>query len=97
MNQSAGTLADKLQTLSPEDIAAVEEFVDLLRARKLDRALTRAAEQTSAPAFDAVWNNPEDDVYDALRFRRSCSGAISIYQPIRIQAAPRGDREQPVL
>jgi hypothetical protein len=30
------------------------------------RALTRAAAATSEPAFAAIWNNPEDDVYDAL-------------------------------
>jgi hypothetical protein len=28
--------------------------------------LTRAAAAASAPAFAEVWNNPEDDVYDAL-------------------------------
>jgi PHD/YefM family antitoxin component YafN of YafNO toxin-antitoxin module len=30
------------------------------------RALVRAGAEVSAPAFAAVWNNPEDDVYDAL-------------------------------
>ena len=29
-------------------------------------AMTRAATLTSAPAFAAIWNNPEDAVYDAL-------------------------------
>ena len=28
------------------------------------RALTRAAATTSAPAFERVWSNPEDDAYD---------------------------------
>jgi hypothetical protein len=31
-----------------------------------ERGLTRAAAAASAPAFGEVWNNPEDDVYDAL-------------------------------
>jgi hypothetical protein len=31
-----------------------------------DRAITRAAALTSAPALAAIWNNPEDAVYDAL-------------------------------
>jgi hypothetical protein len=31
-----------------------------------ERELTRGAAEASAPAFAAVWNNPEDDVYDAL-------------------------------
>jgi hypothetical protein len=31
-----------------------------------DDALVAGFAQGSAPAFSAVWNNPEDDVYDAL-------------------------------
>jgi hypothetical protein len=34
--------------------------------RSQERALTRAATAASAPAFAEIWNNPEDDVYDAL-------------------------------
>ena len=34
--------------------------------REQERALARAAAAASAPAFAEVWNNPEDDVYDAL-------------------------------
>jgi hypothetical protein len=35
-------------------------------ASSSDSAITRAATLTSAPAFAAIWNNPEDAVYDAL-------------------------------
>ncbi len=66
MNRPASNLAEKLDDLSPEQIAAVEEFVEFLRLRGQDRALARAAAAASAPAFEAVWNNPEDDVYDAI-------------------------------
>jgi hypothetical protein len=66
MNRLASNLAEKLETLSPEQIAAVEDFVEFLRARSQDRALTRAAAAASAPAFEPIWNNSEDDVYDAL-------------------------------
>ena len=66
MNRLASNLAEKLETLSPEQIAAVEDFVEFLRARSQDRALTRAAAAASASAFEPIWNNPEDDVYDAL-------------------------------
>jgi hypothetical protein len=66
MNPYSSNLAEKLEDLSPEQIATVEEFVDFLRIRRQDRALARAAAAASAPAFEAVWNNPEDDVYDAL-------------------------------
>jgi hypothetical protein len=66
MNRYASNLAEKLDALSPEQIAAVEDFVEFLRVRTQDRALTRAAAAASAPAFESVWNNPEDDVYDAI-------------------------------
>ena len=66
MNRLASNLAEKLEALSPEQIAAVEDFVEFLRARGQDRALTRAAAAATAPAFESIWNSPEDDVYDAL-------------------------------
>jgi hypothetical protein len=66
MNRFASNLAEKLESLSPEQIAAVEDFVEFLSARGQDRALTRAASVASVPAFESVWNNPEDDVYDAV-------------------------------
>jgi hypothetical protein len=47
-------------------LAEVEDFVDFIRQRDQDRALVRAAGAASAPAFAAVWDNPEDDAYDAL-------------------------------
>jgi hypothetical protein len=59
-------LIDKLNTLSIDRLHEVEDFVDFLRSRDQDRALFRAASAASEPAFAAVWNNPEDDVYDAL-------------------------------
>ena len=31
-----------------------------------ERELTRGAAEASGPAFAAVWNNPEDEAYDAL-------------------------------
>lgn len=59
-------LIGKIQTLPPERMMEVEDFVDFPRMREQERSLTRAAAATSAPAFAAVWNNPDDDVYDAL-------------------------------
>ncbi|MFZ4122914.1 MAG: hypothetical protein ACOYKM_14795 [Caulobacterales bacterium] len=59
-------LIEKIRTLSPESIAEIEGFVDFLRARDSDRALTRAALASSETAFAKVWSNPEDDAYDAL-------------------------------
>jgi len=66
MNRFASNLAEKLDALSPEQISAVDEFIEFLRVGGQDRALTQAAAAASEPAFGAVWNNPEDDVYDAI-------------------------------
>lgn len=60
------TLMEKIAALPQERIAEVEDFVDFIRWREQDRAVLRAAAAASAPAFEAIWNNPEDQVYDAL-------------------------------
>jgi hypothetical protein len=58
-------LFEKIDRLPPARIAEVEDFVDFLSSRDSDRELTRAAAAASVPAFAKVWDNPEDDVYDA--------------------------------
>ena len=60
------TLIDKINALPPDRIDEVEDFIDFIASRAQDRALTRAAAATSAPAFAKIWNNPDDDAYDAL-------------------------------
>ena len=57
-------LIEKIEALPVERIAEVEDFV--IAAREQERTLTRAASAASAPAFAAVWSNPDDDAYDAL-------------------------------
>ena len=59
-------LVEKIEALPAERIAEIEDFVDFIRLREQERALTRAAAAASAPAFAAIWSNPEDDIYDAL-------------------------------
>lgn len=59
-------LIDKLETLPPERIAEVEDFIDFLKQRDIDRQLTRAAIKMSEPSLKKVWGNPDDAVYDAL-------------------------------
>lgn len=65
MSRSAAQLSQKIQTLSDDQIAEVEDFVEFLRVRAQERALTHAAATASTATFEAVWNNPDDDAYDA--------------------------------
>ena len=66
MPADSKTLIEKIEALAAERIAEIEDFVDFIRLREEERALTRAATAASAPAFAAIWSNPEDDIYDAL-------------------------------
>jgi len=66
MNSNASTLTEKIQSLSAEQIVEMEDFVEFVRLRGQERGLAHAASTASAPAFEAVWNNPEDAAYDAL-------------------------------
>jgi len=59
-------LLEKIQALPVERIAEIEDFVEFIAAREQERSLTRAASAVSTPAFAAIWNNPEDDAYDAI-------------------------------
>ena len=59
-------LLKKIEALPDERISEVEDFVEFLSAREQESSLTRAAAAASAPAFAAIWSNPEDDAYDAL-------------------------------
>ena len=63
---NAQALLEKIQALPVERIAEVEDFVDFIAAREQDRSLVRASAATSAQAFAAIWNNPEDDADDAI-------------------------------
>lgn len=66
MPASTKALIEKIEALPDERIAEIEDFVDFIRLREQERALTRAAAAASASSFAAIWSNPEDDVYDAL-------------------------------
>ena len=62
----AKSLIEKITALPTERIAEVEDFVDFLSQREHGLSLVRAGATASAPAFAAVWDNPEDAVYDAV-------------------------------
>ena len=57
-------LMEKISCLPANRVAEVEDFVDFIAQRDIDRQLARAATAASEPAFAKVWANPEDDVYD---------------------------------
>ncbi len=64
--QGFETLVRQIQALPPERIAEIEDFVAFIAAREEARSLTRAAAAMSAPAFAAIWDNPDDDAYNEL-------------------------------
>lgn len=59
-------LTEKLQSLCPGDRRTVEDFVDFLCSRAEDQRLTHGTAHASAPAFAAVWKEPDDAGYDRL-------------------------------
>ena len=59
-------LVDKIQSLPPEKIAVVEDFVEFLRHRDDDLHLTAATVRLSEKSFQQVWDNPDDAEYDNL-------------------------------
>ena len=59
-------LIEKVRQLSREQIEQVEQFIDGLNAEKSDQSLSLAATKLSESAFNKVWDNPEDDIYDKL-------------------------------
>ena len=65
-SQNEQAIIEKLKGLPPERVAEVEDFVDFLRARNDDQRLIQVSTKASAPAFNKVWDNPEDADYDRL-------------------------------
>ena len=59
-------VVQKLQTLSTERLAEVEDFIDFLSHRDSERQLTQMAMAVSEPVLSAVWDNPADAEYDSL-------------------------------
>jgi hypothetical protein len=65
---SAHIRIEKIQALPAERIAEIEDFVDCIRLREHERALTRDAATMSAPAFAGVWSNPGDHTTMSFEF-----------------------------
>ncbi len=59
-------LLAKIQSLPPDRVSEVEDFVDFLRHRDGNHGLARTATRLSEDAFRKVWDNPDDADYDRL-------------------------------
>jgi erythromycin esterase-like protein len=64
-------LMAKIHDLTDGRVAEVEDFVDFLRARDEQRELVQAATVLSEASLATVWDNPDDNVYDAEQARLS--------------------------
>lgn len=59
-------VVQKLQTLTPNRINEVEDFIDFLSQRDTDQQLTQAAMAASESTLNAIWDNADDAEYDKL-------------------------------
>ena len=62
----ARLLAEKIGLLPAPYVAEIEAFIDSVVQRAGIGDLTRWATKASEPSLGAVWDNPEDDIYDAI-------------------------------
>ncbi len=58
-------LIEKIKQLPPQRIAEIEDFVDFI-AQKEERKLVASATKLSEKAFEKIWDNDEDAIYDEL-------------------------------
>jgi len=56
----------KLKHLSPSRLAEVADFIDFLQQRDQEKQLQQDYAQTSEAAFNKVWDNDDDTIYDNL-------------------------------
>ena len=66
MMRNTEALLQRIEALPPERIAEVEDFVAFIASRELGRQIVPAAGVASERSFAEVWQNPEDDMYDAI-------------------------------
>ncbi|MCP5014126.1 MAG: toxin-antitoxin system, antitoxin component, Xre family protein [Ketobacter sp.] len=59
-------MLEKLEHLSPEQLAEVEDFIDFLNQRDQDKRLRQDFKQASEESFNKVWDNDDDAIYDNL-------------------------------
>lgn len=59
-------LIGKLESLPPERVNEVEDFIDFIKQRDHDRQLTQAASRFAEQSFANVWDHTNDAIYDQL-------------------------------
>ncbi len=59
-------VVEKLELLSPDRLAEVEDFIDFLHQRDQDRHLRMDLARASEAAFSKIWDNDDDAIYDTL-------------------------------
>lgn len=59
-------IIQKIRALSPDKVAQVVDFVEFISQKEMDRRLLKASNKLAEDAFNKVWENTEDDVYDRL-------------------------------
>ena len=59
-------MIEKLEHLSPDRLAEVEDFIDFIQQRDRDKILRQDYARASEAAFAKVWDNDEDAIYDRL-------------------------------
>ncbi len=57
---------EKLEHLSPDRLAEVEDLIDFLQQRDQDKRLRRDFSGASETAFAKIWDNDDDAIYDTL-------------------------------
>lgn len=66
MQPQVQQMLQKLEHLSPERLAEVEDFIDFLQQRDQDKRLHQDFTQASEATFSKVWDNDDDALYDNL-------------------------------
>lgn len=59
-------MLEKLRHLSPERLTEVDDFIDFLSERDQDQQLRQSYVHASEKAFNHVWDNNDDAIYDSL-------------------------------
>jgi len=65
-NKSDRELLAQIQSLPSEQRAKLERFIELLQRMNDDETQGFATAVLSEAAFNRVWDNPDDAVYDSL-------------------------------